>query len=633
MIQPTWRSTLALAIVLSASVLAGEPEDQGPVILGMDDWVDDGSLGGPFSGVTNAEQEPNNGATTADAIEVGDNYTGSISPGSDFDFASFQISANQVVSFETISGGGSLGDTTLSLMDVDGTTELEFDDDDGVGLYSRIDYTFAVAGTYYIKCGSYGNGTGSYLLHVRTLSDLVPLDGWAYIQKALEAMAPAVFVPNDGSVAVVGCADSVATSENAGAAYHYSIPAAAENAPELSGVANFYNGASGVNAFFSDLSQGLVHPAIIVLPGTGATNSLDVAEGAALVSHAHEIGDFIGAGGGLLSHGDEDSLGVAYDWIPAVFPRMSVGIAANDPNFTDEGFFTLPGMRSSYIASGGQGFFLDHGMSVLVEAPGVSVPGPFSGITITEQEPNDGHTAADAMALGDDYTGSITIGSDYDYVAFAVVAGDEIIAETISGGSLSDTTLTLYSTNGTTQLAYDDDGGENRLSKLEYAFSTAGTYFLKVGSYSAGTGSYHMQLRKMLPPAPLAVVVGTIPGPWRWEGNALAGSQGNPLLQGVGELTAGSPFSLDLTRARQNSSAMMVLGYWEEDLPFKGGLMVPNPGVVIPLQTDINGAITISGTRSPSSAPGVTLFLQYWIQDGTGPEGFSASNGLSFTTQ
>ena len=646
MFKLAWRSTVALGAfaalvalvaIISASATAGEPQDQGPVILGMDDWVDDGTvdvIGGPWSGVTISEQEPNDTAGTANLVGLSDNYVGTISTGSEYDFVAFTVNANDGMIFETISGGGTLSDTTLSLMDANGTTELVYDDDGGQGLYSKIDYFFPVAGTYYIKAGSYSSNTGSYLLQVRLMSEPAPSGGWAYIQRALEAMAPAVFVPNDGSVAVLGSADSAATSGNAGAAYHHAVPAAAANAPALSGEPTFHSGANGVSAFFNDLAQGNVRPAIIVLPGSGATNSLDAAEGVVLTSNAHLIAEFIGSGGGLLSHGDEAGSAVSYGWLPAVFPGMSVGQVINYPSLTDEGQFSLPEMQQTYIASGAHGYFQNHGMSIFAASDGVSAPGPFSGVTVTDQESNDSYSTANSISVGDDFTGNISTGSDPDYVAFSVSAGEQIIAETLSGGgSLSDTTLTLYSTNGTTQLEYDDDGGVGLYSLIEYTFATAGMYFLKVESYGTNTGSYHMQLRELLPPAPLAVVVGRIPGPWVWMGNPLSGLNGNPLLTGSGDLTAGSNFSLDLSRARTNSSALMVVGFWNQGRPFKGGLMVPNPAAVIPLATDSAGAITIPGTVASGSVPGVTLFVQYWIRDAAGDEGFSASNGLSLTLQ
>jgi hypothetical protein len=70
-------------------------------------------------------------------------------------------------------------------------------------------------------------------------------NGWLYIQKSLENLGPAVTRPgNDRSVAVMGATDSTATAANAGAAYHYAVPAAAANTASLSGVVTFHEGAA-----------------------------------------------------------------------------------------------------------------------------------------------------------------------------------------------------------------------------------------------------------------------------------------------------------------------------------------------------------------------------------------------------
>jgi len=95
------------------------------------------------------------------------------------------------------------------------------------------------------------------------------IDGWLYIQKALENLKPNVTRPgNNGSVAVLGSTDSTETSDDAGAAYHFAAPNAG-----LTGV-SFYEGEEAINQFFADLAAGTAKPAIIVISGTGADNDL-----------------------------------------------------------------------------------------------------------------------------------------------------------------------------------------------------------------------------------------------------------------------------------------------------------------------------------------------------------------------
>ncbi len=67
---------------------------------------------------------------------------------------------------------GTLPDSILRLYDVDGVTEIAFDDDGGPGLASRIDYTIAATGNYYVRVEDFGNpNPGSYTIQLTHLDD------------------------------------------------------------------------------------------------------------------------------------------------------------------------------------------------------------------------------------------------------------------------------------------------------------------------------------------------------------------------------------------------------------------------------------------------------------------------------
>ncbi|HUS80622.1 MAG TPA: DVUA0089 family protein [Armatimonadota bacterium] len=86
---------------------------------------------------------------------------------------------------------------------------------------------------------------------------------------------------------------------------------------------------------------------------------------------------------------------------------------------------------------------------------------------------------------------------DVDWVKFTVAAGAYCTMETAaSGGSpVNDTVIYLYGSNGTTQLAEDDDGGTGLYSRLTGTFSAAGTYYLKIESYQHRyTGGYSVSV-------------------------------------------------------------------------------------------------------------------------------------------
>lgn len=121
--------------------------------------------------------------------------------------------------------------------------------------------------------------------------------------------------------------------------------------------------------------------------------------------------------------------------------------------------------------------------------------------------------------------------------------------------------------------------------------------------------------------------------PWTDLGLGLAGVSGVPQLVGTGSLAGGDPVSLVLGNAKPNGAATLVIGLTPLVAPFKGGTMVPHPDILVAgLLTNGAGALVLSGTWPTGVPTGVTFWTQYWIADGAGPQGFSASNGLAGTT-
>ena len=94
---------------------------------------------------------------TAKAISNGQTQSRSIHAGGNVDWATFTLTQRSDVRIQTV---GTSGDTELWLIASDGTTVIEYDDDDGTGSFSLINRTGASAldpGTYYIAVEEYGN--------------------------------------------------------------------------------------------------------------------------------------------------------------------------------------------------------------------------------------------------------------------------------------------------------------------------------------------------------------------------------------------------------------------------------------------------------------------------------------------
>ena len=128
---------------------------------------------------------------------------------------------------------------------------------------------------------------------------------------------------------------------------------------------------------------------------------------------------------------------------------------------------------------------------------------------IAKMEPNN--TSTEAISLAGDGSGvfgSINPGDDEDWYSVVVPAGGNIFAETSNGqgGCDMDTTLTITSTDGMTQLAFNDDGGAglcsliNPLTNAAVTNLAGGTYFVVVESFGANTGDYTLVVN-VQPPA------------------------------------------------------------------------------------------------------------------------------------
>jgi hypothetical protein len=123
-----------------------------------------------------------------------------------------------------------------------------------------------------------------------------------------------------------------------------------------------------------------------------------------------------------------------------------------------------------------------------------------------------------------------------------------------------------------------------------------------------------------------------VPDAWVDLGYALAGIAGDPLLVGLGSLVPGTHFDVSLVEAAPVAPAWLLLGYSQLVAPFKGGVLGPLPGLLLPFATSPAGRIVLSGDWPVGVPSGTPLVLQYWIQDAVGPAGWSASNAIATTT-
>jgi subtilisin family serine protease len=107
-----------------------------------------------------------------------------------------------------------------------------------------------------------------------------------------------------------------------------------------------------------------------------------------------------------------------------------------------------------------------------------------------------GNTAATAATIAASSTtaGAIEIGGDVDWFKFQAVAGKSYVF-TIALGTLSDSLLYLYDTNGAKQLALNDDYTTGGASQIAWTAPTSGVYYLAAAGYgSSDVGTYTLRV-------------------------------------------------------------------------------------------------------------------------------------------
>jgi hypothetical protein len=142
---------------------------------------------------------------------------------------------------------------------------------------------------------------------------------------------------------------------------------------------------------------------------------------------------------------------------------------------------------------------------------GSVVPGLWRGITRTmgvltvllcvgaawsasADDHGDNAATSTAIAVPESISGEISPGTDEDWFRFNATAGCSYTLETTLA-TLSDSRLSLYSTNGTTQLAFDDDGGVGLASRIDWTCPASGTYYAEVAAFSfSQTGTYTLDV-------------------------------------------------------------------------------------------------------------------------------------------
>lgn len=110
------------------------------------------------------------------------------------------------------------------------------------------------------------------------------------------------------------------------------------------------------------------------------------------------------------------------------------------------------------------------------------------------------------------------------------------------------------------------------------------------------------------------------------------GSFGQPQLLGAGDVMPGGTITLTAFDVDPALTAFLVVGTDALYLPFKAGVLVPEPLSILAFPIADPGPLTsIAGVWPAGWAAERSLFAQVWVQDPGGAAGYAASNAVSFT--
>ena len=123
-----------------------------------------------------------------------------------------------------------------------------------------------------------------------------------------------------------------------------------------------------------------------------------------------------------------------------------------------------------------------------IEVAGFSTTGSYS-LAVAVDDHGNNAAGATPYVVPSTAAGNIEGPYDVDWFSFSANSGVQYTFYTTLA-TLSDSKLYLLDTNGTTQLAYDDDGGGGLSSLISWTAPASGTYFVEVTGFAAASGTY-----------------------------------------------------------------------------------------------------------------------------------------------
>lgn len=448
--------------------------------------------------------------------------TGRIDLPGDVDMYQVGLTAGRTYRFSTTLN--TLADSTLTLLDRNGTTQLLINNDANGTAASQLDFSCVATGSYYIKvAGNVASQMGTYALSVQTLPDpAVRLDIWQTISGSLDAagerdryrldlVAGQKYVietrlgtlydttltltgPNGAQVAYNDDLESGTVGRSRASRIVYT--------PTVSGT--YYATVAGYSASYTGTYQIELAPVIDGVGSTAATAySLGTITGGMMTSGRIDLPGDVDMFRVELTAGRtyrfSTSLGTLPDSTLALFDRNgTTQLLVNDDS---------NGTKASQID-----FVCQASGSYYLKVAG-AVTSQMGNYSLTVAALSDQPNAVDFLncpliPTGQTANASIDYDGDLDVFHLDVIAGARYRVSTTLG-TLPDSVMTLYGAVFTsrTVLATSDDVGTSKASAIEFVADRNGTdYFVQVaskalaGAVTNRTGTYSMRLEMIAPP-------------------------------------------------------------------------------------------------------------------------------------